>query len=64
MNCMLHFVHDDAGYLAWLSGHPDGFVINTYARVSEFLGEVAERRRGCGRGGWCGGMATGGLIWR
>jgi len=34
MNCMLHFVHDDAGYLAWLSGHPDGFVINTYSSPS------------------------------
>jgi hypothetical protein len=34
MNCMLHFVHDDAGYLAWLSGHPDGFVINTYSSLS------------------------------
>jgi hypothetical protein len=34
MNCMLHYIHDDAGYLAWLSGHPDGFVINTYSSPS------------------------------
>jgi hypothetical protein len=34
MISMLHFVHDDVGYLAWLSGHPDGFVINTYSSPS------------------------------
>lgn len=22
------FIHDDDGYLAWLHGHPNGFVIN------------------------------------
>jgi hypothetical protein len=32
IGCMRHYVHDDAGYLAWISGHPDGFVINTYSR--------------------------------
>ena len=31
---MQHYVHDDAGYLAWVSRHPDGFVINTYTRPS------------------------------
>jgi hypothetical protein len=34
MSSMLHYVHDDAGYLARLSGHPDGFVINTYSGPS------------------------------
>ena len=34
IGCMRHYVHDDAGYLAWISGHPDGFVINTYTRPS------------------------------
>ena len=34
MISMLHFVHDDVSYLAWLSGHPDGFVINTYSSPS------------------------------
>ena len=34
MNCVLHFVYDDADYLAWLSGHPDGLVINTYSSPS------------------------------
>jgi len=29
-----HYVRDDAGYLAWISKHPDGFIINTYARPS------------------------------
>jgi hypothetical protein len=24
------FKDDDAGYLAWLAAHPDGFVLNTY----------------------------------
>ena len=34
MNCMLHFVHDHGGYLDGHSGHPDGFVINTYSSPS------------------------------
>jgi hypothetical protein len=29
MGGMRHFVDDDAGYLAWLAGHPADFVINT-----------------------------------
>ena len=28
------FVHDDAGYLAWLKAHPAGFVLNTYPHVT------------------------------
>ena len=31
---MRRFVNDDAGYLAWLEAHPDGFVLNTYAHVT------------------------------
>jgi hypothetical protein len=31
---MLHYTHDDPGYLGWLSEHPDGFVINTYTKPS------------------------------
>ena len=31
---MLHFAHNDAGYLDWLTRHTDGFVINTYATPS------------------------------
>lgn len=27
---MVPFLDDDAGYLHWLSTHPDGFVLNTY----------------------------------
>jgi hypothetical protein len=34
MSRMQHYVHDDAGYLAWISRHPDGFVLNTYTRPS------------------------------
>lgn len=34
MNPTRHFVHDDAGYLRWLTQHPSGFVINTYTRPS------------------------------
>jgi hypothetical protein len=34
MSGMQHYVRDDVGYLAWLSAHPDGCVINTYARPS------------------------------
>jgi hypothetical protein len=25
-----HFVDDEDGYLAWLAGHPTGFVVNCY----------------------------------
>jgi hypothetical protein len=32
MPCMQHFVHDDIGYLRWLSQNPGGFVINTYSQ--------------------------------
>ncbi len=28
------FVDDDAGYLAWLAAHPDGYVLNTYPHVT------------------------------
>jgi hypothetical protein len=28
------FSKDDDGYIGWLAGHPDGFVLNTYAHVS------------------------------
>jgi 4-hydroxy-3-methylbut-2-enyl diphosphate reductase IspH len=31
---MTHFRDDDAGYRRWLDEHPDGFVINTYAKPS------------------------------
>jgi hypothetical protein len=31
---MVHFAHDDAGYLDWLAKHPEGFVINTYMKPS------------------------------
>jgi hypothetical protein len=31
---MRRFVNDDAGYIAWLAAHPDGFVLNTYAHVT------------------------------
>lgn len=31
---MRRFVKDDAGYLAWLGEHPQGFVLNTYAHVT------------------------------
>lgn len=31
---MRRFVNDDAGYIAWLDAHPDGFVLNTYAHVT------------------------------
>ncbi len=34
MGLMVHFAHNDAGYLDWLSKHPDGFVINTYVKPS------------------------------
>ena len=34
MSRMQHYVCDDAGYLAWISGHPADFVINTYKRPS------------------------------
>jgi hypothetical protein len=29
IDCMRHFVNDDAAYLDWLAEHPTGFVINT-----------------------------------
>jgi hypothetical protein len=29
---MVPFKDNDEGYLAWLSAHPDGFVVNTYRR--------------------------------
>jgi hypothetical protein len=29
IDCMRHFVDDDAAYLGWLAEHPAGFVINT-----------------------------------
>jgi hypothetical protein len=29
---MVHFLHNDVGYLEWLAKHPEGFVINTYAK--------------------------------
>ena len=31
---MQHFVSDDPGYMRWLSQHPNGYVINTYASPS------------------------------
>jgi hypothetical protein len=31
---MQHFVHDDAGYLRWLSQRPTGLVVNTYSKPS------------------------------
>jgi hypothetical protein len=31
---MVHFLHNDAGYLESLAKHPEGFVINTYATSS------------------------------
>ena len=29
---MRNFEDDDAGYLAWIEGHQDGFVLNTYRK--------------------------------
>ena len=31
---MLLYVDDDASYLGWLAGHPDGFVLNTTRKPS------------------------------
>jgi hypothetical protein len=31
---MEHYVQNDDGYMAWISRHPEGFVINTYAEPS------------------------------
>ena len=32
------FERDDDGYIAWLAGHPDGYVLNTYMPVtSDYL---------------------------
>jgi hypothetical protein len=31
---MQHYVRNDDGYMDWISQHPDGFVINTYAKPS------------------------------
>ena len=31
---MQHYARDDTGYMDWISRHPDGFVINTYAKPS------------------------------
>lgn len=28
------FVDDDAGYVAWTTAHPDGYVVNTYRKPS------------------------------
>ena len=28
------YLNDDAGYLAWLAAHDDGFVLNTYAHIA------------------------------
>lgn len=28
-NSVTHFDHDEAGFTAWLSDHPTGFVVNT-----------------------------------
>jgi hypothetical protein len=34
MGSIQHYVHDDPGYLTWISEHPCGFVVNTYTRPS------------------------------
>ncbi len=31
---MVTFLDDDAGYLNWLTTHPDGFVLNTYRNLT------------------------------
>ena len=28
MGVLIEFIEDDKGYVAWLAGHPDGFVLN------------------------------------
>ena len=28
VNVIIEFMDDDKGYLAWLAGHPDGYVLN------------------------------------
>ena len=28
------FLNDDAGYVAWLAAHDEGFVLNTYAHIA------------------------------
>ena len=39
------FKDDDDGYLAWLSKHPDGFVVNMYrTHANEGLPQAAFRR--------------------
>jgi hypothetical protein len=46
MSGVERFVDDDPGYLGWLSGHPDGFVINTgRAPTAAYL---MLHRAGCG----------------
>jgi hypothetical protein len=32
MASVRQYVDDDAGYLEWISAHPEGFVLNTYRR--------------------------------
>ncbi len=39
------FLNDDAGYLAWLAAHDDGFVLNTYAHVA--AGYLVVHRASC-----------------
>lgn len=39
------FLNDDAGYLAWLAAHDDGFVLNTYAHVA--AGYLVLHRASC-----------------
>jgi hypothetical protein len=41
MSCMRQHVNDDAGYLDWISRHPDGFVINTYTRTVRCVPEAS-----------------------
>ena len=52
-----HFIDDDPGYLAWLAGNPDGYVINI--RRSLNPGDARLHRAGCrtlanGKGPWTG----------
>ncbi len=43
---MRQFVKDDAGYVEWLSAHPTGYVLNTYAHVTSAY--VILHRASCG----------------
>lgn len=39
------YLNDDAGYIAWLAAHDDGFVLNTYAHIA--AGYLVVHRASC-----------------